>query len=274
MLRLAASALAISLAMHAFADSPKNAVYEMDAVGEVQIAPDGRVSDYRLQSKLTPLIANLVDHGVRAWQFEPVLVDGKPVVAKTAMRLHLKCMPVDAENYKIEVASVVFGEPHKEAQVKPPRYPETAIASRVGAKVLMYVKLDDEGKVVEAEPFQTSLDVRTRSEFEAESFRKLFETASARAARDWRYDLTESVNGKKIGTIAIVPLVFSLHGGGARPAVDGEWKGYVPGPIRDVPLGREAKVGDGTRFADLGDGEAQSLNSHFKLRDNVIGKAL
>lgn len=273
MLRLAVSALALSFAAHALAIE-KNAVYEMNAVGEVQIGTDGSVTDYRLQSKTTPLIENLVDRGVRAWHFQPVLVDGKPVIAKTAMRLHLRCVPVDADNYKIEVVNVVFGEPQKQAHVEPPRYPDTAIRSRVGAKVLLYVKLDDDGKVVEAEPYQTSLDVRVRSEFEANAFRKIFEEASLRAARHWRYDLTETINGKKIGTVAMVPIVYSLHVFGTRPVGDGEWKGYVPGPIHDSPLGREAKVADGAQFADLGDGEAQPLNSRFKLRDDVIGKPL
>jgi hypothetical protein len=274
LLRLAVFALAVSFTAHALADTTKNTMYEMDAIGEVQIATDGSVSDYRLHSKLTPLIASLVDRGVRAWHFEPVLVDGKPVVAKTAMRLHLRCTPVDADNYKIEVANVIFGEPRKQDHVEPPRYPDTAVRSHVGARVLIYVKLDEEGRVVEAEPYQTSLDVRTRSEFEANSFRKLFEAASVRAARNWRYDLTETVNGKKMGTVAIVPIVYNVRAFGTRPVQDGEWKGYVPGPIHDSPLGSEAKIGDGAKFADLGDGEAQPLNSRFKLRDDVIGKPL
>ena len=273
MLRFVVSALVLFFAAQASAIE-KNAVYEMDAVGEVQIGTDGSVTDYRLHNKITPLIADLVDRGVRAWHFEPVLVDGKPAVAKTAMRMHLRCVPVDADNYKIEVVNVIFGEPKKLAHGDPPRYPDTAIRSHVGARVLIYAKLDDEGKVVEAEPYQTNLDVRTRSEFEANSFRKLFEQASLRAMRDWRYDLTETINGKKIGTIVMVPFAYSLHEFGTRPVQDGEWKGYVPGPIHDSALGREAKIGDANRFADLADGQAQPLNSRFKLRDDVIGKPL
>ncbi len=274
MFRFAASVLVTFLSIQALA-AEKNTVFEMSAVGEVQIAPDGSVSDYRLQSKLAPELANIVDRSVRAWQFEPVLVDGKAVVAKTAMRLNLKGVPVDADNYRIEVANVIFGEPQKEAHVTPPRYPDSAIRSHVGAKVLLYVKLDDEGRVVEAEPYQTNLDVRTRSEFEAQTYRKLFEEASVRAARDWHYDLTETVNGKKMGTLAMVPIVYSLHEMGTRVASnDGKWKGYVPGPIHESALGHEAKVGNAAQFADLGDGEVQSLNSHFRLRDNVIGTSL
>lgn len=274
MIRLAVFAVAVSLVAPAFAATPKNPVVEMSAVGEVQIAPDGSVSDYRLQSKLTPSIAELVDRGVRAWHFQPVLVDGKPVVAKTAMRLTLKGVPVDDDNYRIEVANVIFGEPHVSSGVKPPKYPKSAVSARVGAKVLLYLKIDDDGRVVEAEPYQTNLDVRTQSEVEAQAFRKLFETACLSVAKDWHFDVTETINGKKLGGIAMVPFVFSLHGAAGHEVRDGQWKAYVPGPIHDVPLGREAKVANGAAFADLGEGQAQSLNSRFKLRDDVIGKPL
>lgn len=274
MFRLAIFVLAVSLAAQTFAATSKNPMVEMSAVGEVQIAPDGSVSDYRLQSKLTPAIAELVDRGVRRWHFQPVLVDGKPVVAKTALRLTLNGVPIDDDNYRIEVANVIFGEPHISSGVKPPKYPPYAVASRVGAKVLLYLKIDDDGKVVEAEPYQTSLDVRTSSEAEAQSFRKLFESVSIHAAQDWHFDVTETINGKKLGGIVMVPFVFSLRGAPGHEVRDGQWKAYVPGPIHDAPLGREAKVADGAAFADLGEGQAQSLNSRFKLRDDVIGKPL
>ncbi|HEX4482114.1 MAG TPA: hypothetical protein VH082_14960 [Rudaea sp.] len=272
MFRLVAFAFVLSLTAPVFA-AQKNPMFDMSVVGEVQIAPDGSVSDYRLQSKLSPVIAELVDRGVRAWHFEPVLVDGKPVVAKTAMRLTLKGVPVDDDNYRIEVANVIFGEPHVSAGMKAPRYPPYASASRVGAKVLLYLKIDDDGNVVEVEPYQTSLDVRTHSEAEAQSYRKQFESVSVRAAQDWHFDVTETINGKKLGGIVMVPFVFSMKGGG-HEVRDGQWKAYVPGPIHDAPLGREAKIADGAKFADLGEGQAQSLNSRFKLRDDVIGKPL
>src|SRR4051812_34017858 len=100
MLRFTAAVLSMSIAAYALAaSSTENAMYEMSAVGEVQIAPDGSVSDYRLQSTLSPAIAKLVDGAVRSWHFDPIVVDGKAVVAKTALRLSLKAEPIDAGNY-------------------------------------------------------------------------------------------------------------------------------------------------------------------------------
>ena len=72
--------------------------YEMSADGEVQIAPDGHVSDYRLQSKLMPTVANLVDRNVHNWLFEPILVDGVPVGN------------VDVQSYRELFTRVVYTE--------------------------------------------------------------------------------------------------------------------------------------------------------------------
>src|SRR6476661_5305198 len=68
-------------------------VLEMTADGEVQIAVDGHVSDYRMKNKLSPELDALVEKNVRGWRFEPVVVDGTAVVAKTALHVRLKAEP-------------------------------------------------------------------------------------------------------------------------------------------------------------------------------------
>ena len=247
---------------------------EMNADGEVQITPDGDVSDYRLQSQLAPAVASLVDQQVRKWHFVPVLVDGKAVVAKSAMHLRLTAVPLSDGNYRLEVEDVRFGEPKAQPNLTPPKYPEQAIHARVGAKVLLYVKLDDTGKVIDAQVRQTSLDARASSEMEAERYRKMFEAASVRAALTWRYDLTEMINGKKVGTVAMIPFVYSLRGAGTQTVRDGQWKAYLPGPMHDVSWASASKSLSENALAELGNGEARSLDSRLQLRDDVIGKTL
>ena len=247
---------------------------EMNADGEIQITPEGNVSDYRLQSQLAPAVASLVDQQVRKWHFVPVLVDGKAVVAKSAMHLQLTAVPLGDEKYQLEVGDVRFGEPKAQSHLTPPRYPELAIHARVGAKVLLYIKLDDNGKVIDAQVYQTSLDARASSEMEAEKYRKMFEAASMHAALTWQYDLTETINGKKVGTVAMVPFVYSLKGGGLQPVKDGQWKAYLPGPVHEVPWAPVAKSLSATALANLGDGEARSLDSRFQLRDDVSSERL
>jgi len=249
------------------------ATFEMGADGEIQIAPDGHVSDYRLQSKLPDVVAKLVDHDVRGWLFEPVVINGTAVVAKTAVHLDLHAEPTaKGDTYVIRIANARFGGPRPD-RVKHPVYPPRAIDDHVGARVMVAVRLDDAGNVVDAAVRQTSLDARASSEGEAERYRKLFEHASLSAAKDWHYDLSESLNGKKMGTTAIVPVVFSLRGlNTSTEPRDGKWKGYVPGPVHTIDWLADNKLASNTDT--LAEGQAASMDSHFHLKTDVANKAL
>ncbi len=249
-------------------------VLEMSADGEIQIAIDGSVSDYRLQSHLPLTIADLVDKDVRGWRFEPVLVDGMPVVAKAAMHLALKAEPAgERDNYRIRIVNIIFGAPRQHDHTKHPHYPDQAVRAHVGAKVLLAIRLDGNGKVTDVQPYQTSLDVRANSENEADRWRKLFEEASVTAARSWTFDLAETFNGKKIATNIIVPLVFSLSNVPGSAPQPGTWKAYAPGPLHPAPWMTERAFADQEPSA-LPDDQSIPLDSRFHLKNHVIGTTL
>ena len=250
---------------------------EMSAEGEIQIATDGHVSAYRLQSKLPQAVADLVDKNVRGWSFEPVVIDGQPMVAKTAMHLGLRAEPVDGkDNYRIRVGEVRFGAPRRDSKtaMHPPHYPAEAVAAHLGAKVLLAVRIDADGKITDAQPYQTSLDARTRSEAQAERWRRLFERASLAAARGWRWDLSETIDGKTVGTSALVPIVFSVHEFGKPAVKDGVWKAYVPGPVHPAPWMGDKQVAENGDLSTLGEDQSVALDSHFRLKTDVVGKVL
>jgi hypothetical protein len=214
----------LAAATMAKADPPA-ATYTMHAAGEIQVAPDGHVSDYQLrsQSKLSEEVAALVDKDIRRWTFEPIQVDGQAVSAKTTVDLELKAEPLDQDHYKIRIVGVHFGGPmQSKAHTRPPRYPPSAVSAHVGGKVLLAVRLDEAGKVIEAMPYQTSLDVRTQNEREAQQWRKVLEDATLAAVKHWQYDMTETINGKPIGASVIVPVEFYLTGTG-NSSHDGRW---------------------------------------------------
>lgn len=257
----------------AFAAAPA-AVLEMNAEGEVQIAPDGHVRDYRLTSELAPAVAQLVDRNVRGWQFEPVLVDGKPVLAKTRMHLQLRAEPGEggADQFRVRVIHVGFGGPSHASHMKPPRYPEQAVRAHLGARVLLALKVDETGKVAEMQPYQTSLDARASSEQEAERWRHVFEQASLASARQWHFDVAERIDGKPIGTNLIVPLEFAVYDSAPPASNDGRWKAYAPGPVHPAPWMNPAVAA--SDFSALRNGEAQSLDSPFHLKNEVAGSLL
>jgi len=278
MLRHAVIAAVFLLLAGGFASArdPAAAVLEMSADGEVQIAVDGKVSDYRLRSTLAPAVADLVDRNVRGWTFEPVVVDGVPVIAKTAVHLDLKAEPTELKDkYKLRIVNVTFGAPRRASNdhMRPPHYPEAAVGAHLGAKVWLYLLLDDTGKVVQAQARQTSLDKQANSELEAERWRKLFEKSSIAAAKEWHFDLSEAINGKTIGMTAVVPIVYSVRDMPAR-APENEWKSYAPGPVHPAPWLSTAGGADNSALSTLQDGQALSLESRFRLKDDVVGKAL
>jgi hypothetical protein len=126
-----------------------------------------------------------------------------------------------------------------------------------------------DGKVIEALAGQTSLDRRARTETEAEAWRGLFEKASIKAAKHWRYASSESVDGKPISKrYAIAPIEFNSARNHRSIA-------YLPGPVHPAPWDKTTTASkDEQRFAQLSDGETASTNSHFRLKENVVGKTL
>lgn len=270
-----ALALTIGAADFASAQMRTAPVIELAARGEIAIAPDGHVSDYKLTTHLAPNVVQALDKAVRNWRFEPVVVDGKAVAAKTTMsiQLHGEPKPEDKDTYSLSVSSVHFGVLTQAKQVAP-EYPSDAIAARLGARVVLYLVIDANGKVVQALPGQTSLDKRARSEHEAELWRRRFERASIAAALQWKYDPSEYIDGKPMANRhAIAPIEFGLKRMG-DPDPEG-WKAYVPGPVHPAPWATTATSGDDEqRLAQISNGETASANSNFRLKDDVIGKAL
>lgn len=256
------------VAVSSAASESKVPAIELSAEGEIAIGTNGQVSDYRLKNTLSPTIVALVDRNVRGWKFEPVLVDGSPVVAKTTLRILLKAEPVfGKDEYAISISSISFGGPTLRGTVKPPIYPSNAAAAGLGAQVLLVLRLSAAGKVTGVHPYQTSLDARVPSDSEAENWRRTFERISVDTVRHWRYDMPETLGGKTVPMSVILPIVFSV---GRRSG----WNAWEPGPVHRAPWMDNGELADKRDLSAIKDGQAQSLDSHFHLRDDVIGKAL
>ena len=83
--------------------------YEITASGDLEIGPDGRVHHYELdQSQPAPIEAALAK-GIAQWRFAPVLVEGRPVIAVTRMRMRIAAEPIASGGYQLRVRNVWFG---------------------------------------------------------------------------------------------------------------------------------------------------------------------
>ncbi len=251
-------------AIPAMAQEKPEAQFETYVSGTIDVARDGTVSGYTLEGGVKPAIRAAIDKNVRSWRFEPITVDGRAVVATTQMNLQLVAVPVDNGDYGLRVEKVWFGDPRRSNHIPAPAYPADAAKAGRQAKVVLVLRLDPQGNVVEAFPEQTSLDIAPDGK-KAQYWRKRFEEASIRAAMGWKFTVTEIIDGQPIGGSVRIPVSYAF---GPR-----EWGKYIAGPINPVPWKSDTSVAE-LEAASLQDGQAQSLDSSFKLKTEVVGSML
>lgn len=270
MLRILCTLLVLLLAWPATAQRPIHAEYVLDVTGDIEIAPDGSVHSYAFDPGLSPEVAKVVGGSVNDWRFEPIAIEGRPVIAKTRMRLSLRAVPV-AEEFRLQVSNVWFGEPERRHQMAPPRYPADAARIGLGARVVLVLKLDAEGNVDRVHPEQISLAARAPNEKIAERWRRRFEQSSAAAARQWEFSVSEIIDGKPVGTTVRVPVEYVIATSRNR---DDTWRAFLPGPKRPVPWVTDSSIAGVDRSSELAEGGLQPLESRFKLQTDVVGTTL
>lgn len=256
--------LLLLLTIPAVAQEKSKAQFETYVSGTIDVAKDGAVSGYTLDDKVKPAIRAAIDKNVRAWHFEPITVDGQAVAATTQMNLQLLALPLENGDYGLRVEKAWFGDPQRSNHMPAPAYPVDAARAGRQAKVVLVLRLDPQGNVVEAFPEQTSLDI-TPDGKKAEYWRKRFQEASIRAAKEWKFTITEKIDGHPIGGSVRIPISYALGQQG--------WGKYVPGPINPIPWKSDAKVAE-TDISSLQDGQAQSIDSRFKLKTGIVGSML
>lgn len=239
-------------------------VLDLVAIGTLEVGPDGSVRDYTLETELDPDVATLVDRTVREWRFEPVLVDGEPVIAVTRMRLELEAQP-SGDSYVLRVADVSLGAPGP-ASLPPPAYPPGALDERLSAKVTLLLQVGADGRVQDVHVEQVSLSERMGKR--TERFRGYFADASRDAALGWTFDMGEIIGGEPVAARFRVPVEFEMR----RANGWSERQAYVPGPYHPSPWADPDRAEE--RIGTLAKGEVESLDSRVKLRDDVVGSVL
>jgi TonB family protein len=246
--------------------------FTMRVPGELEIGPDGAVRSWKMDShELGATVEDLLQKNIAQWRFEPVLKDGQPVIARTRMTVHLEAAP-HGEGYLFKVGEVYFGAMESRGDRVAPRYPRDLVRNELGARVLLQIKVDAQGNVEAVHPMQTSLS-RAASDEQSRRWRKRFEQASIRAVSQWKFEPGESVGGVPVSSTMVVPVFYEIESNRGPRGNANRWLGYVPGPITPAPWADEKRLAQ-LDAKGLGDGEAASLDSRFKLVSDVVGKAL
>jgi hypothetical protein len=220
--------------------------------GSVSIDADGSVAGHSLDKReqLPPGVAAFVDEVTGAWRFEPIVIDGQPIAARSRMSIRVVARPTGS-SFEVSVRAVDFGEYDAETMPsyrsqRPPRYPREALYASVGGDVYTVVRIRRDGSVEDVFAEQTNLKTAVPGHQRAQ-YEKMLENATLAAIKRWQFNLP--VPGPDPGAqfwVMRVPVSFRIAGM-HRGVSYGQWEAYLPGPYTPAPW-REA--GDSTRSAD------------------------
>ena len=238
----------------------------LDVAGEIGIDRQGAVYDYTLNSIVTPELKGVIDKAVRQWKFEPVVRNGEPVYAKTGMRMTLAALPV-AAGYQLRIENLRFLGTRRALRMDPPKYPMDAMKRGVGATILVAVRVDAEGKVLDASAAQSQLYGSAGNEKSESRFTTLLEKTSVDAAKRWTYLPADVAAGEAQETTLLVPIEYRLDG----MAISEGWRegGSTVKPIPWLPSDQQRYDAKG-----LKQGESIVLGDAIRMKTNVVGTTL
>lgn len=219
----------------------------MLVTGHVDIALDGSVTAQTLDQpdKLPDYVVQLIERVVPTLRFEPVLVDGSPVLARAKMSLLLVAKPAGDGSMDIAIKSANFGEEYdpddtgrvQSIEMVPPRYPMNIAQMGGKGTVYLLVKVGRDGRVDDVIAEQTNLTVLGNAS-QMQAIRRGLEKAAVDRARQWTFAPPTTGDAASNDYWVIrVPVDFSLTDSGRLPPgpAYGQWVGYVPG-VQSRPI--------------------------------------
>lgn len=265
----------------------KDPVYATRVDSTIEIGPDGRLVGYEPITQLKEPLASRVRTMATSLRFEPVLVDGKPVIARTRMRLHLVAEPMDDGNLRVSVEDVGFpseGEtyvPSDDAMIrgvkhrKALQYPSSAMRAYASGRVLVAMRMTPDGRVAEAIPRESALFHANGSRATQAAALAAMERAAVEGVRAWRFDVrvpegAQPAPGDLTGLIAVQYTM----GEGPMPG-PGQWVKEMRTSERVLPWLDSILSAALPDIADVGDaGHFGAAAQRFKLLTPVEGVVL
>ena len=267
-----AGAAAATQVVSVAADGRKAERFVTTASGSLVVEPDGTVSSVDL--RMSSPIGDAYREAIARWTFQPMRVDGAAVRAEARFTLRASGTVIaGTDQMRLAIDNVWFHEsaslegdeahrhrPDRQS-LAPPRYPRDPAIAGYGGSVDVLVKLDSEGRVVDAGIAGVAL---TRSAIrnvrQAETMARQLAHASVSAARAWVFTDREVIAAGS----AIVPVTFyppqEDHGG---------WKPQIPLDVTPLPWMLAAQA----QAVALMPG-GQSSASRFKLLSDVAGTTI
>lgn len=258
--------------------------------GQIAIDAQGKVLDYRIDTKLQPELRALIDKAVPNWLFWPVIVDGKPIAARTGMRITLAGTQV-ATGYRIAVDNVTFSNkdaPDKNGLWTVPASPgvELVVASRksriqfpsyrVDGLVVVHVRVSPQGTIEEIAASQSSLFNLTGNPKILAKARKAMEDSAIKGIRGWTFRVDSHGRTPKPEELSgAISVEYVWNADSADQLREtGVWRREHRGPYQAPAWLRDTRLAQRVGSSDMGGSDVAPLSSPVRLRDGVLGKAL
>lgn len=254
---------ALVLVMGALASAPVFAtlapvVYTASTRGELSIDAEGRVVEVKLDhQQLGANVMESFEQQMMAWRFEPILAEGKPTPAYASVSLALFLVrDPGAQGVRIGFKEVTFVDATDEAgadaaarRMSPPRYPTRQAGSEVGARVKLFLQLDEEGRVVRSAAEEVFLLGSGMEDHLVDRHAEAFRKAAVDAAAGW---VIPDAQGGRV----VVPVVFT------PPGTQGRWVLTRVAPVQAPAWVAEERAKDD--IEELGGGGIRS-SERWKL---------
>lgn len=257
-LALAVGGVGMSMVPDAASQSRREVRQQAEAsmvlTGQIDIGTDGQVEAFQIDKRgqVNDAIARFVEGAVQAWRFQPVLVDGQVVKARSPVSLRLggRINPDGGQQVTLLAASFQQYDPTSTDDVTrlkmpPPAYPEDVYRAGGRGDVLLLVQVGRDGKVMDVATEQVNLRV-IANEAAMRQMRDKLSRVSMAAARKWTFKAPTTGEHKEDASWTVrVPVTFAFHGEEMRY---GKWDAYIPGPRQqaqwraDKALGADANA--------------------------------
>ena len=269
----------------------------MRVEGTVSIDAQGNVSAHTVDSELPPSLREFLDKAIAQWKFKPPTVDGKPVRAKSNMRITLAARANTDGSSNVKVDNVLFYERHRDdkgrdifaeranADAEHALWKDRARMSvrsmtrrieyprgyNVSGAVTMVVQASPDGTVVDVVPTQCSLFNARATKEQLDTACKTLSTMAAKAIRTWKIDV--QLNGTEPTPEALsatIPLVYYRPGDRAQTDYqrsEGRWRAEARTPYKQAPWLKKDGFTQQVGTSDVENGEMIPSRSTLQFRD-------
>lgn len=251
----------------------------LDVSGSIAVDDKGNVTSHTIDhpEQLSPGVVDLVGKTLPTLHFQPVLRDGQPRAVVANMSLVLVANHVDPQHVSIRIRSARFTDSESpvservsvKSKASDRPMAEAIMKAGVGGAVYVAVRIDRNGRVIDAQAQQVNLRA-VADEHQMRRWRETLAKPTLATLRKYTFAIpTTGPHADDVEFSGIVPVILEISDKPQLPEY-GQWRSYVPGPrqhiawIDDkedtsgseaVPAGTFAQAGTALKLlTPLGDG--------------------